>query len=367
MRTINRSGADPKRMTAIRRGPRAWHNVRNDLMSEGDHKQPDPRVAQALRSLSGQERDRLTPVPPPERAAAMKAVMTRERFSDPNWIFERKLDGVRCVAIRSGAHVRLLSRNDLSMNARYPEVAAALESEPCDRFAVDGEIVAFDGANTSFARLAQRQHHYVPVFLYVFDVLWLEGNDVRALPLRTRKRLLRATLTFQNAIRWTPHRNGAGEAFFKAACRKGWEGLVAKRAESPYTDSRSRDWLKFKCEQGQELVIGGYTAPHGSRLEFGALLLGYYAGDKLSYAGKVGTGFDEATLHDLGSRLRDLRRADPPFPDAAAIRERGVTWVKPELVAQVGFTEWTSHGRLRHPRFLGLRDDKPASEVVREG
>jgi bifunctional non-homologous end joining protein LigD len=336
-------------------------------MSEGDHKQLEPAVAQALRSLNPLERERLTPAPAPSHAAAMKAVMTRERFSDPEWIFERKLDGIRCVAIRSGEQVRLLSRNDLSMNARYPELATALASEPSDRFAVDGEIVAFDGAKTSFTRLAQRQQHYVPVFFYVFDLLWLEGNDVRALPLRTRKRLLRATLTFSNGVRWTPHRNGAGEALFHEACRKGWEGLVAKRADSPYTDTRSRDWLKFKCEQGQELVIVGYTAPHGSRAEFGALLLGYYQGDQLSYAGKVGTGFDEATLHDLGRRLRDLRRPNPPFHDAGAIRERGVTWVNPDLVAEVGFTEWTSHGRLRHPRFLGLRDDKAASEVVREG
>jgi bifunctional non-homologous end joining protein LigD len=335
-------------------------------VSEGDHKQLDPAVARALRSLSAQQCERLKPTPAPDHAAAMRAILTRERFSDPDWIFERKLDGIRCVAIRSGEHLRMLSRNDLSMNARYPELAAALASEPRDRFAVDGEIVAFDGAKTSFARLAQRQHHYVPVFFYVFDLLWLEGNDVRALPLRTRKRLLYATLTFQNGIRWTPHRNRAGEALFQDACRKGWEGLIAKRADSPYSDTRSRDWLKFKCEQGQELVIGGYTAPHGSRTEFGALLLGYYAGDKLSYAGKVGTGFDEATLHDLGSRLRDLRRPDPPFRDGGAIRERSVTWVNPDLVAQVGFTEWTTHGRLRHPRFLGLREDKPASEVVRE-
>jgi bifunctional non-homologous end joining protein LigD len=336
-------------------------------MSDSDDQQLDPRVAQALRSLSAPERERLKPAPAPTQADAMRAVLTRERFSDPDWIFERKLDGIRCVAIRSGEHVRLLSRNDLSMNARYPEVATALEAAPCDRFAVDGEIVAFDGASTSFARLTQRQHHYVPVFFYVFDVLWLEGNDVRALPLRTRKRLLRATLRFHNSVRWTPHRNQAGEALFQEACRKGWEGLVAKRADSPYSDTRSRDWLKFKCEQGQEMVIGGYTAPHGSRTEFGALLLGYYQGDELSYAGKVGTGFDEATLRDLGGRLRDLRRPDPPFQGAAAIREPGVSWVNPELVAQVGFSEWTSHGRLRHPRFLGLRDDKPASEVVREG
>jgi DNA ligase D-like protein (predicted ligase) len=296
----------------------------------------------------------------------MKAVLTTERFSDPDWVFERKLDGIRCVAIRSGDNVRLLSRNDLSLNARYPEIAAALDEEPCERFAVDGEVVAFEGARTSFARLAQRAQRHVPVFFYVFDLLWLEGHDVRPLPLRTRKRLLRSALRFEGPVRLTPHRNEAGEALFAEACRKGWEGLIAKRAASSYTDARSRDWLKFKCEQGQELVIGGYTEPRGSRVEFGALLVGYYRDRKLEYAGKVGTGFDEATLHELGGRLRHLDRSEAPFEDPASIRERTVHWVEPCLVAQVGFTEWTRHGRLRHPRFLGLRDDKPAREVVRE-
>jgi ATP-dependent DNA ligase len=169
-----------------------------------------------------------------------------------------------------------------------------------------------------------------------------------------------------DGVRITSHRNGAGEAMFAEGCRKGWEGVIAKRADSPYAATRSRDWLKFKCEQGQELVIGGYTAPRGSRVELGALLVGYYAGDRLRYAGKVGTGFDATTLHGLGARLRELRRPSSPFTDAAEIRERGVTWTEPSLVAQVAFTEWTSAGRLRHPRFLGLRDDKPAREVVRE-
>ncbi|MGB0096016.1 MAG: non-homologous end-joining DNA ligase [Solirubrobacteraceae bacterium] len=296
----------------------------------------------------------------------MKAVLTSERFSDPNWIFERKLDGIRCVAVRSGKELRLLSRNDLSLNGRYPELVTALEAERCTQFAVDGEVVAFDGAATSFARLAQRGQHYVPVFFYIFDLLWLEGQDVRALELRTRKRLLRAALTFQDGVRLTPHRNERGEELFEQACRKRWEGLIAKRAASPYTPSRSRDWLKFKCEHGQELVIGGYTQPRGSRSEFGALLLGYYTDGQLRYAGKVGTGFDQPTLRDIGELLRVIRRSEPPFEDAATIRERGVTWVEPKLVAQVGFTEWTSHGRLRHPRFQGLREDKSAQEVVRE-
>lgn len=303
----------------------------------------------------------------PTTAGAMKAMLTDERFSDPNWIFERKLDGIRCIGIRTGNTVTLLSRNDISQNSRYPELVEALEKEECDQFVIDGEVVAFDGPQTSFARLAQRGHHYVPVFYYVFDILWLDGHDVRKLPLRTRKRLLKSALQFHGNVRWTPHRNRDGAQFFKEACRKGWEGLVAKRADSPYVTTRSRDWLKFKCEHGQELVVGGFTEPRGSRVEFGALLLGYYRGGRLEYAGKVGTGFDTETLHDLGAQLRALKRGDPPFTNPQNIKERDVTWVEPKLVAEVGFTEWTRDGRLRHPRFLGLRDDKAAAEVVREG
>jgi len=304
--------------------------------------------------------------PAPEKAQAMKAVLTDKRFSDPDWIFERKLDGIRCIAIRDGERVRMLSRNDLPMNARYPEVAEALEAQPGKRFVVDGEVVAFDGAQTSFAALAQRGKRHVRVFFYVFDLLWLDGRDVRGLPLRDRKRLLRDALGFEDPLRWTTHRNADGEAFYEEACRKGWEGLIGKRADSPYVTSRSRDWLKLKCEQGQELVVGGYTDPKGSRTGFGALLLGVYADGELRYAGKVGTGFDQAELDALTERMRKLRRDDPPFADADAIKERGVTWVEPEMVAQVGFTEWTGAGRLRHPRYLGLREDKAARDVVRE-
>jgi bifunctional non-homologous end joining protein LigD len=303
----------------------------------------------------------------PTGSEAMKAVLTDERFSDPEWIFERKLDGVRCIAVRDGGEVRLLSRNDLPLNGRYPEIADELATVPHERFALDGEVVAFDHGQTSFARLARRGREPVPVFFYVFDLLWLDDRDVRALPLRERKRLLREALPTSEHVRLTQHRNGDGEAYFDEACRKGWEGVIAKRADSAYTSRRSRDWLKFKCGMGQELVIGGYTEPRGTRIELGALLLGYHDGDALRYAGKVGTGFDRATLRELGERLRALRRDDPPFADAGEIRERGVTWVQPRLVAQVGFSEWTRDGRLRHPRFLGLREDKPAGSVVREG
>jgi DNA ligase D-like protein (predicted ligase) len=302
---------------------------------------------------------------PPTGADAMKAVLTQERFSDPAWIFERKLDGIRCIAVRDGKDVRLLSRNDLSMNARYPEVADAIAGQPRERFAIDGEIVAFDGAQTSFAKLTRRAREYVPVFFYVFDLLWLDGDDIRGLPLRDRKRLLRDAIDWHDPLRFTQHRNEDGEAFYAEACAKGWEGLIAKRVDSPYGAKRSKDWLKFKCGMGQELVIGGFTEPHGTRIEFGALLVGYHEGDKLRYAGKVGTGFDRPLLRSLGERMRALKQEASPFADD--VRERGVTWVQPELVAQIGFSEWTRDGRLRHPRFLGLREDKPAAQVVREG
>jgi bifunctional non-homologous end joining protein LigD len=297
-------------------------------------------------------------------AEPMKAVLTEERFSDPGWIFERKLDGIRCIAIKADGRVRLLSRNHLSLDSRFPEVAAALETDPAPDFVVDGEVVAFDGAQTSFARLQQRGERPTAVFLYVFDLLHLAGHDTTRLPLRERKALLRRALAFHGPVRLTPHRNTEGEALFAEACRKGWEGLIAKRADAPYTHGRSRDWLKFKCSAEQELVIGGYTAPKGSRTELGALLVGHYDNGKLRYAGKVGSGFTHATLRDLGARLAELRRDDPPFADAPRIA--AATWVQPRLVAQVGFTEWTGDGRLRHPRFLGLRDDKAAEEVVRE-
>jgi DNA ligase D-like protein (predicted ligase) len=294
----------------------------------------------------------------------MQAVLTDERFSDPDWIYERKLDGIRCVATKAGGQVRLRSRNDLSLDGRFPEIGRALEADAVTDVVLDGEVVAFEGAQTSFARLQQRGERPAPVFYYVFDVLHLDGRDLTPLPLRERKARLREAVSYVDPLRFTTHRNGDGEAFYEEACAKGWEGLIAKRADSPYTPGRSRDWLKFKCSAEQELVIGGFTAPRGTRTDLGALLLGYYDGDRLRYAGKVGTGFRQATLRDLADRLAPLRRASSPFADE--VRERTATWVEPRLVAQVGFSEWTRDGRLRHPRFLGLREDKAAGDVVRE-
>jgi len=314
--------------------------------------------------LSGAERDLLVPAGLPGSVVPMAATLTDERFSDPAWVFERKLDGIRCVAIADRGDVRLLSRNALSLDARFPEIRAALAEESPSSFVVDGEVVAFEGARTSFARLQQRGERPVATFLYLFDLLHLDGHDTTALPLRARKGLLRRALAFSGPIRFTPHRNRDGEELARRACAAGWEGLIAKRADAPYVHGRSRDWLKFKCSAEQELVIGGYTAPRGGRTDLGALLLGHFADGRLRYAGKVGTGFTQATLRDLAARLAPLRQDDSPFADAPRLRD--ATWVAPRLVAQVGFTEWTRDGRLRHPRFLGLRQDKAAVDVVRE-
>ena len=297
----------------------------------------------------------------------MKAVLWDEPFTDPSWIYERKLDGVRCLAHRDrGGPVQLYSRTDRSMNADYPGIVQALESEPGQDFVLDGEVVAFDRRGvTSFSRLQRRGRERVAVYYYVFDLLRLDGRDMRDLALRRRKAELRRALRFGGRVRFSPHLNEHGEELFRDACRRGLEGLMAKRADSPYRSTRSSDWRKLKCHAEQELAIGGYTAPQGSRTDFGALLVGYYEDGKLRYAGKVGTGFDQATLRDLGARLRELERDDPPFAAVHPV-PRGTHWVEPELVAQIAFTEWTRDGRLRHPRFLGLRTDKPARDVIRE-
>jgi DNA ligase D-like protein (predicted ligase) len=301
------------------------------------------------------------------------ATLTDKRFSDDGWIFERKLDGVRAIASCDGGTPTLWSRNKKVMNNAYPEIVEALAAGGSSRFVADGEIVAFEGAQTSFAKLQPRMHLTDPtraretgiqVFYYLFDLLYFDGFDTTTLPLRQRKKLLRDAFPFAGPLRLSSHRNGDGEAYFKHACERGWEGLIAKRANSPYRHGRSPDWLKFKCGKGQEFVIGGFTDPQGSRYGFGALLLGYYEGTDLRYAGKVGTGFDTDLLHELTTRLTALEQEPSPF--AEPVKEKGGHWVKPELLAQIDFSEWTGDGKLRHPRFLGLRDDKKATEVVRE-
>ena len=304
----------------------------------------------------------------------MLAVLTERRDFGDDWLLERKLDGERCVTRKVGSHVRLESRSGKDLTSTYPEVRAAVAAQPSRELLLDGEVVAFESDQTSFTRLQQRlgvsgpspeQVAEYPVVYCVFDLLEVDGEDLTDRPLLERRARLTGTIRSSSALRYTDAWRDDSQRRFAEACRSGWEGLIAKRADAPYVAGRSKNWLKLKCVWEQEFVVGGYTDPGGSRADFGALLVGYYEGGSLRYAGKVGTGYTQTTLHDLGIRLRQLETAEPPFIDARPI-PRGVHWTRPELVAQIGFAEWTSDARLRQPRFLGLRDDKSPAEVVRE-
>jgi bifunctional non-homologous end joining protein LigD len=290
----------------------------------------------------------------------MKAVLTAERPAGPEWVFERKLDGIRCLAVKDGGPTRLYSRNELSLNDRYPPIAAALDADPADGFVIDGEAVTFVGGRDRFGGGEDGK-----LFYYVFDVLFAGGRDLRSLPLEERRAELEGMLRWKDPLRLSEQMTGDGASLLADACQDGWEGLIAKRLGTPYVSTRSRDWLKLKCTRAQELVIGGFTAPRGSRTDLGALLVGHFEGDRLRYAGKVGTGFTRATLRELSELLVPLVRETSPFEPETGI-PRAATWVEPELVAQIAFMEWTSDGRLRHPSFLGLRFDKAPREVVRE-
>jgi len=330
-------------------------------------------MSDLLEALSAAARAKVRKRAQPRRARPMLAVLTDEPFSDAGWIFERKLDGVRCLVSRRGSRVRLLSRSGKTMNATWPELVDAIARQRRDDFLADGEIVAFSGACTSFARLQGRlglhdeaaaRRSPIAAYLYLFDLLRVDGADVTRVPQRERKALLKRALSFGRRLRYTPHRNEEGELLLKEACRKGWEGLIAKDANAPYVQRRSRSWLKLKCVNRQELVIAGFTPPRGSRRGFGALLVGHYEDGELRYAGKVGTGYDVGTLRELRRRLGRLERDRSPFADP--VRESGARFARPELVGEFAFTEWTRDGKLRHPRFLGLRTDKQAREVRRE-
>ncbi|MFK4065494.1 non-homologous end-joining DNA ligase [Streptomyces sp. NPDC029674] len=307
-------------------------------------------------------------------ASPMLATLSDRRDFPHGWIFERKLDGIRVLAVRENGKVTLRSRSGRSLDATYPEIVDALAAQDRADFTLDGEIVAYSHGRTDFARLQQRmgltrradiEASGVAVTYYVFDLLRLDGVDVRRLPLRTRKSLLRRAITFTAPLRFCTHRNEGGPELLADACRRGWEGLIAKRADSAYRTRRSDDWLKLKCSQGQEFVVGGFTEPAGSRVGIGALLIGHYDDTgRLRYAGKVGTGFDRRTLLSLREELDGLRTPRSPFADRVA--ERTAHWVRPHLVAQIAFTEWTRDGMLRHPRYQGLRDDKDPALIVRE-
>lgn len=302
------------------------------------------------------------------------ATLTNRREFGDDWLLERKLDGERCVARKAGTEVRLESRNGKDLTSIYPEVRAAVAAQPWRDLLLDGEVVAYDGDQTSFTRLQQRlgvtrpspeQVATYPVVYCVFDLLEVEGEDLTDRPLVERRARLTGEIQLSSALQHTEAWTDDAQRRFAEACRSGWEGLIAKRADAPYVAGRSKDWLKLKCVWEQEFVIGGYTDPGGSRTDFGALLVGYYDQGTLRYAGKVGTGYTQAMLRDLGIRLRKLETSKPAFVDARPI-PRGSHWTRPKLVAQIGFAEWTSDARLRQSRFLGLRDDKRPAEVVRE-
>jgi bifunctional non-homologous end joining protein LigD len=319
-------------------------------------------------------RERARKRPQPSWIAPMLATLVDEPFSRGNWIFEPKLDGERCLIFRNKQSLHLFSRNREGLNGTYPELIEPLARQSMASYIADGEIVAFRGEVTSFAELQRRmqvrnaddaRRVRVDVFYYLFDLLYLNGHDLREVPLLHRKALLKEAFEFRDPLRYTMHRERDGEAYYKEACRRGLEGVIGKRADSAYVSGRSRDWLKFKCWQAQEFVIGGFTDPKGGRVGFGALLLGHYEDGRLRYAGKVGAGFSVDLLVRLAKRLSSLEIKHSPFAEEVKAG-KGVHWVGPKLVAQVSFTEWTQDGRLRHPRFLGIRRDKDPREVVRE-
>ncbi|HTA17964.1 MAG TPA: RNA ligase family protein [Polyangia bacterium] len=286
----------------------------------------------------------------PDWIEPMAATLTRERFSGPEWVFERKLDGIRMLAFKTGRRVRLLSRNRLSQNEAYPAVEQALAELPVDDVILDGEATGWFGRREALA-------------YHVFDVLWLEGRNLTSLALDARREILEALPLRAPLLRVA---RLADERPWERAAREGWEGVIAKRRDSLYEHRRSPHWLKMKCEASQELVVGGFTEPQGRRRGLGALLVGYFEGDDFVFAGKVGTGLDDAALIDMRRRLDALALDASPFTRATGLPRLRVHWARPELVVQVAFMEWTAHDKLRHPRLVGIREDKAARDVTRE-
>ncbi|WP_017974944.1 non-homologous end-joining DNA ligase [Actinopolyspora halophila] len=311
--------------------------------------------------------------PRPEWSEPTLATLVHEPFDHPDWLFEPKMDGQRCLIVKHGSKVRILSRNDKPLDDTYPEIREAAAERVGPDCVLDGEVVAFSGNTTSFARLQQRmqladttevRNSGIVVYCYLFDILHAAGHDTTRIPLRERKKLLARTAEFSDPLRWTPHENRSGQRYHRGACAAGWEGTLAKDATAAYQHGRSRSWMKFKCVNDQELVVGGFTEPTGSRPALGALLVGYHEHGRFAYAGKVGTGFAERTLRELRAELDRLERADNPFAEEVA--ENGAHWVEPRTVVSIAFTEWTEDGKLRHPTYRGLRRDKDPSDVTRE-
>ena len=293
----------------------------------------------------------------------MLATLVDTPFHRPGWVWEEKYDGIRLIARKSGRRVDLLTRNDKDRTGDFPDVAAAVAALPAPTLVLDGEVVVFDAGGVSRFQLLQRRAVGASAPVYVaFDCLHARGRDLLREPLTTRRGVLEAEVKEGPVLRIARRLADDGLEAFAEARRRGLEGVIGKDPGARYqAGERSSAWCKVKVRAEEEFVIGGFTAPRGARQHLGALLVGAFDGDGLRYAGKVGTGFTEATLADLHRQLSRRRRTQPPFVDPP--RERDLVWVEPELVAQLGFTERTGDGKLRHPTYLGLRQDKAARDV----
>ena len=293
----------------------------------------------------------------------MLATLVDVPFTRANWIFEEKYDGVRMLAYKEGTRVTLISRNAIDRTARYPEIAAAIQKLKPKSLCIDGEVIVFDAKDISRFQLLQ-QGKGRPKYA-VFDCLYTENEgDLRKKALSLRRAALERIVKPSARLRLSAVLSEDGLKAFQIASKRGFEGVVCKNLASIYVEKRSKEWLKVKVHQEDEFVIGGFTQPTGSRQYFGALLLGVYSHNKLLYAGKVGTGFDTEMLAALHRKFQPLVRSKSPF--ASAVREPDVTFLAPKLIAQLSFTEWTKDGKLRHPVYLGLRDDKKPTEVTRK-
>ena len=300
------------------------------------------------------------------------AQLVDEAPSGDDWLHEQKFDGYRILAEMDGRKLRLLSRRFNDWTAQFPTVVDAVAALPCKSVLLDGEVaVVMPDGRTSFQALQNAfGHRSANIVYFVFDILALDGEDLTKLPLEQRKQRVAKLIGKKRGgvLRYSDHVVGNGHAFFEVACNQGLEGIVSKRRDAPYTPGRGKTWVKTKCLQRQELVIGGFTDPEGARTHIGALLVGYYEHGKLVYGGKVGTGFGMKDLVELRRALAPLETARSPFSPEPPRAWTGPNrhWVKPSLVAEVQFSEWTNDGRLRHPSFQGLRTDKPPDEIVRE-
>jgi bifunctional non-homologous end joining protein LigD len=296
----------------------------------------------------------------PFRVSPMLATLVDRPFSREHWTFEKKYDGVRILAYKEGKKISLVSRNAIDRTSRYPAIAKALLKFDADTLLLDGEVVVLDAQNVSRFQLLQ-QGRGKPQYA-VFDCLYKDGKDLRRLPLTVRRSALEQVVGPASTVRVAARVAEDGIEAFELAVKRGLEGVIAKDSASPYFEGRSKAWLKVKVNQREEFVIGGFTAPEGTRQHFGALLLGTYNRDRLQYVGKVGTGFNDEILDSLHRRMKRLARSNSSF--SSEVREPSATFIAPKLVAQIGFTERTKEGKLRHPVYLGLRDDKAAREVV---